>query len=159
MPAAAADPVKHPRGEIPTALARRAAQGYGDDDEAIGVPGDQHGYYLWLGAGQMYSSARDMAVFLSANLRELPENRALQEGMALAQRDVIPINERVMQALAWEVGKGQPAIVDKYGGLNNASVYVGMIPERKIGVALLGNRSNMGISDAGRAILTALAAR
>jgi hypothetical protein len=79
--------------------------------------------------------------------------------MAIAHRGVIPMNERAMQALAWEVRKVPWAMVDKYGGLNNASVYAGMIPERKIGVAMLGNRSNMGIADAGRAILAALAAK
>jgi beta-lactamase class C len=159
MPAAAADPAAHPRGQIPAAFARRAVQGYDDDGHAVGAPGDLQGYYHWLGTGQMYSSARDMAVFLAANLGELPHNRALQDAMAVAQRGVIAIDARVTQALAWEVRKGPWEIVDKYGGLNNASAYIGMVPARKIGIVILGNRGGMAVARAGRAILTALAAR
>ena len=33
--------------------------------------------------------------------------------------------------------KGDETIVDKYGGMNNASAYIGLIPERKIGVIIL----------------------
>jgi beta-lactamase class C len=159
MPVASADPVTHPRGEIPEAFARRAVQGYGDDGEPIGAPGDIQGYYHWLGTGQMYSSARDMAVFLAANLGELPDNRPLQAAMAVAQRGVIAINDRVTQALAWEVRKGPPLIVDKYGGLNNASAYIGMVPAQKIGIVILGNRGSMDIARTGRAILMALAGK
>jgi beta-lactamase class C len=159
MPIESADQAQHPRGELPAALRLRAVQGYGDDGDAIGTQGDLQGYYRWVGAGQMYSSARDMAAFLGANLGELPDNRALQEAMVVAQRGVIPINERVMQALAWEVRRGPWEVVDKSGGLNNASAYIGMIPVRNLGIVLLGNRSNMGLADAGRAILSALAVR
>jgi hypothetical protein len=28
--------------------------------------------------------------------------------------------------------------IDKYGGMNNASAYIGLIPERKFGVVILG---------------------
>jgi beta-lactamase class C len=159
MPVASADPAKHPRGEIPPEFASRAVQGYDGDGEAVGAPGDLQGYYHWLGTGQMYSSPRDMAVFLAANMGELPDNRPLQDAMAVAQRGVIAINERVTQALAWEVRKGPPEIVDKYGGLNNASAYIGMVRARKIGIVILSNRGSMDVGMAGRAILTELAAK
>ena len=63
------------------------------------------------------------------------------------------------QALAWEVlsGKG-PAIVEKYGGLNNASAYIGMMPSRKLGIVILGNRGNQYPNEPGRRILLELAA-
>ena len=51
---------------------RRAVQGYSERGEPLGEPGSQESYYRWPGTGQMYSSARDMAVFLAANLGELP---------------------------------------------------------------------------------------
>ena len=69
----------------------------------------------------MYASARDMAVFLTANLGELPDNTALQKAMRRAQLGAFPIGEGAYQALAWEVRKGDETIVDKYGGMNNAS--------------------------------------
>ena len=157
MPVAAADPVKYPRGRIRTAFARRAVQGYGEDGEPIGEPGDLQGYYHWLGTGQTYSSARDMAVFLAANLGELPGHRTLQEGMRLARQGVFPIEEGLIQARAWEVRHGDVTLVDKYGGLNNASAFIAMIPERKLGVVILANRGSLAVAPAGRSILLMLA--
>jgi beta-lactamase class C len=147
-----------PRGALPPELKRRAAQGYGINSNPIGAPGDQTGYYHWPGTGQMYSSARDMAVFLAANLREQPLERSLREAMALAHRAVLRIGPHNWQALAWETisGKG-PAIVEKYGGLNNASAYIGMVPGRKLGIVILGNRGNQYPNEVGRRILIELA--
>jgi CubicO group peptidase (beta-lactamase class C family) len=73
---------------------KRAVQGYGDDGEPIDQPGDQRSYYHWSGTGQMFSSPRDMALFLAANLGELPTQPTLHEAMALAQRRVVNISER-----------------------------------------------------------------
>jgi beta-lactamase class C len=159
LPVASVDAARNPRGEIPAELARRAAQGYGWDGRPISVPGDLQGYYHWLGTGQMYASARDMAVFLAANLGELPDQAALQAGMRLAQQGVFATGEGIDQALAWEVRKGEPTIVDKFGGMDNASAYIGLIPQRKIGIVILGNCGSMGIAEAGRAIILALARR
>src|SRR5215510_4428977 len=68
-----------PRGALPPELKSRAAQGYGINSNPIGAPGDQTGYYHWPGTGQMYSSPRDMAVFLAANLGDVPVERSLRE--------------------------------------------------------------------------------
>ena len=57
------------------------------------------------------------------------------------------------------VHRGDETIVDKYGGMNNASVYIGLIPERKVGVVILGNRGCMAVEDVGRRIILALARR
>jgi len=147
-----------PRGRLSPELRRRAAQGYGINSEPIGAPGDQTGYYHWPGTGQMYSSARDMAVFLAANLGEQPLEPSLREAMSLAHRAVLRIGPHSWQALAWEniSGKG-PAIVEKYGGLNNASAYIGMVPGRKLGIVILGNRGNQYPNEVGRRILLELA--
>jgi beta-lactamase class C len=55
-------------------------------------------------------------------------------------------------------GKG-PAIVEKYGGLNNASAYIGFMPSRALGIVILGNRGNQYPNEVGRLILRELAAR
>jgi beta-lactamase class C len=157
LPVASTNAKLNPRGEIPEALRHRAVQGYSNEGVPIGVPGDLQGYYHWLGTGQMYSSARDMAVFLMANLGELPDREALQEAMRRARRGAFPTSRGVTQALAWEVHKGEQTIVDKYGGMDNASAYIGLIPERKIGVVILGNRGSMAVTDMGRGIILALA--
>ena len=77
-------PGKNSRGEIAPALRRRAVQGYGANGRPVGAPGDEQGSFNWPGTGQMYSSARDMAKFLAANLGTLPNQRPLQAAMAFA---------------------------------------------------------------------------
>jgi beta-lactamase class C len=147
-----------PRGRLPPEFEQRAVQGYGDDGAPIGKPGDQTGYYHWPGTGQMYSSARDMAVFLTANLGELPLDLSLGDAMALAHQGVFRIGPRTWQGLAWEtISEKGPAITEKYGGLNNASAYIGMMPSRKLGIVILGNRGNQYPNETGRAILLDLA--
>ncbi len=161
LPIASADAEKNPRGEIPQDLAARAVQGYASDGTPIGAPGDLQGYYHWLGTSQMYASARDMAVFLAASLGKLPDHTALQSAMRRAQEGVFAENPRFEQAMAWEVHKiaSGPTIVDKYGGLNNASAYIGMVRGRDIGIVILANRGSLNIGDAGRKILLSLAGR
>jgi beta-lactamase class C len=147
-----------PRGHLSPELRRRAVQGYGDDSRPIGEPGDQQGFYHWPGTSQMYSSPRDMAVFLAANLGELPIDGSLWEAIKLAQQAVVTIGPRDRQALAWEVIVGSaPTIVEKYGGLDNASAYIGMMPSRRFGIVILGNRGNQYPHEVGRRILLELA--
>jgi beta-lactamase class C len=140
-------------------LSRRhlAVQGYTDDGTPVGEPGSQQSYYHWPGTGQMYSSPRDMAVFLAANLGELPVERSLREAMALAQQGIVTIGPHIRQGLAWEISDA-PTIVDKYGGLHNASAYIGMMPRRKLGIVILGNRGNQYPNEVGRRIMLDLAA-
>jgi len=57
-----------PRGRLTPEYKSRAVQGYSDDSEPIGQPGEQTSYYHWPGTGQMYSSPR---VGGSARLRDL----------------------------------------------------------------------------------------
>ena len=55
------------------------------------------------------------------------------------------------------MGTDGPTIVDKPGGLNNASAYIGLVPERKIGIVILANRGDVHPFEAARStILPAL---
>ena len=147
-----------PRGALPPAQRSRAVQGYGEYGTPIGEPGDVQGYYLWPGTAQMFASARDMAVFLAANLGEVPPHRPLLAAMEFAQRDRFPIGPRNAQGLAWEIAyEGGARIVEKHGGLNNTSAYIGMIPSAKAGIVILSNRGEMTVGEAGRRILLELA--
>ena len=129
------------RGELPQPFMRRAVQGYTKEGEPMGAPGDQEGYYDIPGTEQMFSSARDMAALIAANLGELPIDRTLHEAMQLTQQGVFKISPRNTQALAWEVNDyGGPVIVDKPGGLENSSTYIGMVPKRRLGIVILTNR-------------------
>ena len=149
-----------PRGRLTGDQLRRAVQGYDGSGEPVGEPGDQQGYYHWPGTSQMYSSPRDLARFLAANMGELPIDASLQAGMQLARQGVLSIGTQTEQALAWEIiFERERPIVEKYGGLHNASAYIGMMPCRRLGVVILGNRGALYPSDAGRNILRELAER
>jgi beta-lactamase class C len=147
-----------PRGRLSAEHKARVVQGYTDQGEPFGEPGEQDGYYHWPGTSQMFSSPRDMALFLAANLGELALEPSLRDAMAMAQQGVLPIGPRNQQALAWEVLLGEgPAIIEKYGGLYNASAYIGLMPGRKLGVMILGNRGNQYPHEVGRPLLLELA--
>ena len=152
-------PGKNVRGELGPAFQRRAVQGYDEDGKPVGVPGDVQGYYLWPGTGQMFSSARDMAIFLAANLGEMPVDRPLMQAIELSHRGVFAISPRNTQALAWEVNSNTIPIVEKPGGLNNSSAYVGIMPSRKLGIVILTNRGNQDPTKVGREIMLELAGR
>jgi CubicO group peptidase (beta-lactamase class C family) len=137
---------------------RRAVQGYAEDGTPLGEPGSRESYYHWPGTGQMYSSPRDMAIFLAANLGELPIEQTVLEAMTSAQQGMVTIGPHSRQALAWEVSFADaPTIVEKYGGLQNASAYIGVMPRHKLGIVILGNRGNQYPNEVGRRIMLALA--
>jgi hypothetical protein len=48
-------------------------------------------------------------------------------------------------------------IIDKNGGLNNTTTYIGMIAEQQIGAVILINRGNLNGRDVGHPILLRLA--
>jgi beta-lactamase class C len=151
-------PDESPAGRLAPHAEQRAVQGYGENGEPIGAPGDQQGYYQWTGTGQIYSSARDLAAFLAANLGELPLEETLRDALAFSHRAAFRITPRNSQALAWEIiHEGELTIVEKNGGLTNASSYVGMIPSRKLGIAILSNRGDQYPAEVGRCIMLALA--
>ena len=148
-----------PRGHLSPEEKRRAVQGYADDGTPLGLPGSQESYYHWRGTGQIYSSPHDMALFLAANLGEMPVEQSLREAMRLAQKGIVTIGPRNRQGLAWEISFGdEPTIIEKYGGLHNASAYIGMMPHRKLGIVILGNRGNQYPNEVGRRIMLDLAA-
>jgi beta-lactamase class C len=146
------------RGQLAPELRRRAVQGYNSDAQPVGEPGNQQGIFNWPGTGQMYSSARDMARFLAANLAALPDNAPLRDAMALAQHGVFTVGPRFTQALAWQrVTNGDLVIVDKNGGLNNTATYIGMIPNARLGIVILSNCGGEPATRIGRQIMLALA--
>jgi beta-lactamase class C len=151
-------PRANARGQLAPEFRRRAVQGYDADAQPVGEPGNQQGRFNWPGTGQMYSSARDMARFLAANLGALSDNAPLREAMAFAQQGVFTVGPRVTQALAWQrVTNGDLVIVDKNGGLNNTSTYIGMIPQRRLGIVILSNCGGEPATRIGRQIMLALA--
>jgi beta-lactamase class C len=137
-------------------LIRRAVQGYLYNGMPVGSPGDQHSYFNFAGTEQMFSSARDLAIFLDACLGVRAADPQLLEALQMTQREMIRVSPELGQAMAWEtVHVDGITIVDKPGGLNNASAYIGFVPARKVGVVLLANRSDFPYEIARERLLSA----
>jgi len=99
-----------------------------------------------------------VARFLAANMGELADHDAIESAMAFAQQPVFTVSPRLKIGLAWQnVSSGNLRILDKNGGLNNTSTYVGLAPQRKLGVVILVNRGKQHATGIGRQILHALA--
>jgi beta-lactamase class C len=123
---------------------RRTVQGYSFDGKPIGPPGNQQSYFNFPGTGQMFSSARDLAVLAAASLGEGSIDPQLRDALVMTQREAFRVDAQYAQATAWEINNmSGPTIVDKPGGLNNASAYVGLVPERHLGIVILSNRGDV----------------
>ena len=142
---------------------QRAVQGYAFDGEPIGLPGNQQSYFDFSGTGQMFSSAHDLAILLAACLGEQPLpsaagsgsfGRGLHEALQLTQREQFRVSAQYGQAMAWEIENPfGVTVVDKPGGLNNASAYIGLVPERKVGLVILANRGDVHPFEAARSTI------
>jgi beta-lactamase class C len=106
----------------------------------------------------MFSSARDLVIFLAACLDgRRGIDRQLGEALQMTQREMIRVSEEFGQAMAWEtVYVDGITILDKPGGLNNTSAYIGFVPARQVGVLLLANRSDFPYEIARNRVLPAL---
>jgi beta-lactamase class C len=146
------------RAMMSSELMARTVQGYSQNGEPIGLPGNQQGYFDFSGTGQMFSTARDLSVLLAACLDDGSVSPHLWDALQMTQREAFRVGPQAGQAMAWEtIGTDGPTIVDKPGGLNNASAYIGLVPERRIGIVILANRGDMHPFEAARStILPAL---
>ena len=136
---------------------QRVVQGYSDKGAAIGPPGNQQSYYDFSGTGQMFSTARDLAIFMAACLDGEVADPQLHDALQMTQREMFRVGEKFGQAMAWEnIRVDGVDVVDKPGGLNNASAYVGLVPARKVGVLLLANRAEFSHEIARYQVLPAL---
>jgi beta-lactamase class C len=144
--------------QLSPARRARAVQGYGPLGRVIGQPGIGTSSNMdFAVAGQIFSSPRDMAVFLTANMGELPGHRELQDAMAFAQQGVFTVNPRFTQGLAWQiVQRDDLTVIDKNGGLPVTSTYIGFAPAAKVGIVILENRGRQKATRVGRQILREL---
>lgn len=124
-------------------IMQRLVQGYSHDGTAIGPPGNQQSYYDFPGTGQMFSSARDLGMLLRACLDGAVIDPQLRAALQMTMRESFRVDAKFGQAMAWEhVRLDGVTVIDKPGGLNNASAYVGLVPARRFGIVLLANRGD-----------------
>lgn len=129
------------RAMLPPELMKNVVQGYSETGMAIGPPGDQQTYYDFPGTGQMFTSAHDLATFLAAFIDGAAIDPQLRQALQMTQREAFRVSEKFGQAMAWEdIHLNDMVVVDKPGGLNNATAYLGLVPAHKLGIVLLANR-------------------
>src|SRR5262245_24661708 len=124
------------RAQLAPALLERAVQGYSEEGEAIGAPGDVQGYYHWPGTAQMYSWRaiwRAFSPLTSASCRLTARCKRLC---------------RMRSAAFFRWAGASPRgslgrwLIEKNGGLNNTTSYIGMMPGEKLGILILSNRGS-----------------
>ncbi|MET4277025.1 MULTISPECIES: serine hydrolase [unclassified Bradyrhizobium] len=146
------------RAIMDEAWMQRAVQGYSDQGMAIGPIGNQQSYFDFSGTGQMFSSPRDLARFVAACIDGRTIEPHLREALGMTQHEIFRVDDKFGQAMAWEtVRLPGVTVVDKPGGLNNASGYIGLVPAQRLGIALLANRGEYPHEIARYRILPALA--
>jgi beta-lactamase class C len=129
------------RAVMDAAWMQRAVQGYSDQGTAIGPIGDQQSYFDFPGTGQMFASVRDLATFAAACVDGRAIDPHLREALRMTQREAFRVDDKFGQGMGWEtVRLPGVTVIDKPGGLNNASGYIGLVPARRIGIVLLANR-------------------
>jgi beta-lactamase class C len=146
------------RAMMSAELMHRVVQGYSDQGTPIGPPGNQQSYFDFPGTGQMFSSARDFALFMAACIDGKAVDPHLREALRMTQHEAFRIDAKFGQAMAWEnVHLDGVTVVDKPGGLNSASAYIGLVPAHRLGIVLLANRGEYPHEIARYKILPALA--
>ncbi|OKO81737.1 serine hydrolase [Bradyrhizobium sp. NAS96.2] len=146
------------RAALAPEIMQRLVQGYSHDGTPIGPIGNQQSYYDFPGTGQVFSSARDLGILLQACLDGGVIDPELRAALQMTMRESFRVDAKFGQAMAWEhVRLDGVTVIDKPGGLNNASAYIGLVPARRFGIVLLANRGDYPHEIARYRILPALA--
>ena len=118
----------------------------------IEVPFTQLFPYDFGGAGDINSSIEDMARWVRLQLGNGSfEGRPIvsPENLALTRTPKVAISDKVSYALGWIIHQTpNGTIVWHNGGTNGFGVYIGIVPDRDVGVIVLTNETNMGMPDA-----------
>ena len=131
--------MKHTFFEIPPEAANLVAQGYGPK----GPPVPHSPLGGWPAGGRLSSSGRDTGKFLTANLGQRPDLPAVTRAMQMAHQPYFKASAKMTQGLAWQRVKLEgELVIDKNGGLIGTSTYIGMLPDRHMGVVVMANRGN-----------------
>ena len=123
-------------------------QGYSWTANRSGLPGNQQSYFDFSGHRPNVLDRRAISPILLAACLDEARSIRMWQALQMTQREAFRVSPQYGQAMAWEtitpatMGTDGPTIVDKPGGLNNASAYIGLVPERKIGIVILANRGD-----------------
>lgn len=137
---------------IPPGLVSQYSQGYTKNGEIA----QRYAMNAWPAGGSLRSTARDLLKFLEANLGKI-SSRELKQAMELSQKEYFQVRPGFSMGLGWQrVKTKNHLIIDKNGGVKGFSSYIGMIPEKNIGIVILLNKGKSKSTFLGRKILNAL---
>lgn len=140
--------------DVPPFLMPSYTQGY----NLAGSPAIKWPRSAWPGGGSLRSTGNDMLKFLLANLR-LQGPKRLMQAMQMAQQGYFKVKENFTMGLGWQrFASNQLLLIDKNGGVYGYSSYIGMVPEKKLGIVILANKTKTQVTNVGRKILRQLAA-
>jgi CubicO group peptidase (beta-lactamase class C family) len=121
-------------------------------DGTVDVPFTQLFPYDFGGAGDINSNVEDMSrwVRLQLGMGTFEGKRLVSpESLAFTHRPKVAITDRVSYALGWVIQQTpNGTIVWHNGGTPSFGSYVGMAPDRNIGVIVLTNETNVSFPDA-----------
>src|SRR5262245_29053664 len=135
-----------------TAAANHAAGHRYTTDGSVEVPFEQLSPYDVDGAGDMNSSIEDMAKWVSLQLAggTLDGRRIVSlENLAYTRTAKVAVSDKAFYALGWIVQQTPNGnIVWHNGGTLGFGAMVALQLDRKLGVIVLSNQSNVGMPDA-----------
>jgi len=125
------------------------AQGYRWTPEGtIEVPFTPIFPYHYGGAGNINSTLEDMARWVRLQLGSGTfEGRRLvsKENLAVTRTPKVAVNEQISYALGWQISQTPNGNIVWHGGKTDGfGSFVGMVPDRNIGIIILTNEGNVG---------------
>jgi CubicO group peptidase (beta-lactamase class C family) len=120
----------------------------------IEVPFTQLFPYDFGGAGDINSTIEDMARWVRLQLGNgrfegHPIPIVSPENLAFTRTPKVGISDKVSYALGWIIQQTpNGTIVWHNGGTNSFGAYIGIVPDRDVGVIVLTNETNVGMPDA-----------
>ena len=129
------------------------AEGYRwTPDGTIEVPFTQLFPYDFGGAGDINSTIEDMALWVRLQLGDGTfEGRRFisPENLAFTHTPKVAISDKLFYALGWVIQQTPNGnIIWHDGGTASFGAYVGMVPDKNVGVIVLTNETNVGFPDA-----------
>ncbi len=119
---------------------------------SVEIPFETWSPYLWAGAGAINSNVEDMAKWLRLQLGDGTfEGRSIvsANGIAAVRTPKVAEGPKTTYAMGWLTTQTpNGAIVWHNGGANGFGAFVGLLPDRGVGVVVLSNEANVGLPDA-----------
>jgi CubicO group peptidase (beta-lactamase class C family) len=121
-------------------------------DGTVEIPFTQIFPYDFGGAGDINSTVEDMSRWVRLQLGNGTfEGRRLvtAESLAFTRTPKVAVSDKVSYAMGWDVRQTpNGSIISHNGGTIGFGAFVGMLPDRDVGVIVLTNTQNMGCPDA-----------